>query len=96
MLIYRCAQAGSQFFIVTHSPILLGIPDADIYCFDCGSIHLCEYEETDNMKWRGGNKKSNSPQLFNRGFTIILWVEIKIHSIVGLPQTNKEGYLWIE
>lgn len=46
MLIYRCAQAGSQFFIVTHSPILLGIPDADIYCFDCGSIHLCEYEET--------------------------------------------------
>ena len=27
---------------------LLGIPDADIYCFDCGSIHLCEYEETDS------------------------------------------------
>lgn len=48
MLIYRCAQAGSQFFIVTHSSILLGIPDADIYCFDCGSIHLCEYEETDS------------------------------------------------
>lgn len=44
--IYRCAKAGAQFFIVTHSPILLGIPGADIYCFDDGRIHLCEYEET--------------------------------------------------
>ena len=32
MQIYRCAKEGAQFFIVTHSPILLGIPDADIYC----------------------------------------------------------------
>ena len=46
MEIYKCAKKGAQFFIVTHSPILLGIPDADIYCFDDGSIHLCEYEET--------------------------------------------------
>ena len=38
------------FFIVTHSPILLGIPDADIYCFDNGSIHLCEYEETESYQ----------------------------------------------
>ena len=34
--IYRCAKEGAQFIIVTHSPILLGIPDADIYCFDNG------------------------------------------------------------
>lgn len=44
--IYRCAKAGSQFFIVTHSPILLGIPNAEILCFDNGSIHTCSYEET--------------------------------------------------
>ncbi len=48
--IYRCAQEGSQFFIVTHSPILLGMPDADIYCFDKGRIHLCQYEETDSYQ----------------------------------------------
>lgn len=48
--IYRFAQAGAQFFIATHSPILLGIPDADIYCFDHGCIHLCEYEETDSYQ----------------------------------------------
>ena len=50
MQIYRFAKEGAQFFIVTHSPILLGIPDADIYCFDNGSIHLCEYEETESYQ----------------------------------------------
>ncbi len=44
--IYRCARNGGQFFIATHSPILLSIPNADIYCFDDGKIHLCEYEQT--------------------------------------------------
>ena len=39
MEIYSCAKRGAQFLIVTHSPILLGIPDAEIYCFDDGSIH---------------------------------------------------------
>ena len=50
MEIYRCAKEGAQFFIATHSPILLGIPDADIYCFDNGSIHLCAYEETESYQ----------------------------------------------
>lgn len=35
---------------MTHSPILLGIPGADIYCFDDGKIHLCEYEETESYQ----------------------------------------------
>ena len=46
--IYKCAKAGAQFIIVTHSPILLGMPDAEIYSFGEGKIHLCEYEETDS------------------------------------------------
>lgn len=50
MEIYRCAKEGAQFFIATHSPILLGIPDADIYCFDNGCIHLCAYEETESYQ----------------------------------------------
>ncbi len=48
MDIYRCAKAGAQFIIVTHSPILLGTPDAEIYQFDSGEIRRCEYEETDS------------------------------------------------
>lgn len=31
-------------------PILLGIPGADIYCFDQGQIHTCDYEETDSYQ----------------------------------------------
>ena len=50
MEIYRCAKEGAQFIIVTHSPILLGIPDADLYCFDDGQIHLCSYEDTDSYQ----------------------------------------------
>ena len=46
--IYQCAKQGAQFIIVTHSPILLGMPDAEIYSFDEGCIHRCDYEETES------------------------------------------------
>lgn len=44
----RCRKQGAQFFIVTHSPILLGLPEAEILTFDNGKIHPCSYEETDS------------------------------------------------
>ncbi len=50
MEIYECAKQGSQFIIVTHSPILLGMPDAEILCFDDGAIHACKYEETESYQ----------------------------------------------
>lgn len=50
MEIYACAKQGSQFIIVTHSPILLGIPGAQIVSFDDGKIHNCEYEDTESYK----------------------------------------------
>lgn len=50
MEIYECAKKGSQFIIATHSPILLGIPEAEILTFDNGLIHRCEYEETDSYQ----------------------------------------------
>lgn len=48
MEIDRCVREESQFIIVTHSPILLGLPGAEILTFDKGKIHPCEYEETDS------------------------------------------------
>ena len=48
--IVRCADDKAQFIIVTHSPILLGIPDAEILSFDDGEIHPCTYEETDSYQ----------------------------------------------
>lgn len=50
MEIYAGAKQGSQFVIVTHSPILLGVPDAQIISFDYGAVHNCEYEETESYK----------------------------------------------
>ena len=48
--IVECARDNAQFIIVTHSPILLGIPGAEILSFDEGRIHSCEYEETEGYQ----------------------------------------------
>ena len=50
MEIDRCVKEGSQFIIVTHSPILLGLPGAEILNFDDGPVHPCTYEETDSYQ----------------------------------------------
>ena len=50
MEIDRCVKEESQFIIATHSPILLGIPGAEILSFDNGSIHPCDYRETDSYQ----------------------------------------------
>jgi predicted ATPase len=50
MIIYNLAQKGSQFIIATHSPILLGTPEAAILSFDNGNIREIEYEETESYK----------------------------------------------
>ncbi|GAA0359599.1 AAA family ATPase [Bacillus horti] len=43
-------QKQAQFIIATHSPILLGYPNADIYSFDDQAIRLVQYEETDHYQ----------------------------------------------
>lgn len=48
--IYRCAKNGSQFIIATHSPILLGLPDASILSFDGEEITPCKYEDTSSYQ----------------------------------------------
>ena len=50
MEIVRCAREGAQFIIVTHSPILLAMPQAQILSFDDGQIHPCSYEETGSFE----------------------------------------------
>lgn len=46
----RCAKEESQFIIVTHSPILLGLPGAEILSFDNGQVHPVEYEDTESYQ----------------------------------------------
>ena len=45
----RCVKAGAQFIVATHSPIILGFPNASILSFDGGRIHRCEYEDTESV-----------------------------------------------
>lgn len=35
---------------MTHSPVLLGLPNADIFTFDDEMVHVCDYEETDSYR----------------------------------------------
>ena len=46
----KMAEHGSQFIVATHSPILLGIPGAQILTFDDGRIRSCCYEETESYQ----------------------------------------------
>lgn len=48
--IIRCARKNAQFIVVTHSPLLLGMPDSEILSFDSGTVHPIEYEETDSYR----------------------------------------------
>lgn len=48
--IHRLARQGAQFIIVSHSPLLLGIPGAEILSFDEGKLHPVTYEETDSYQ----------------------------------------------
>lgn len=35
---------------MTHYPVLLGLPNADIFTFDDEMVHVCDYEETDSYR----------------------------------------------
>ncbi len=48
--VYRLSGQGAQFLIASHSPILLGLPGAEILSFDKGRLHTVSYEETDSYQ----------------------------------------------
>ena len=48
--IAESAKDNSQFFIVTHSPVLLTLPGAEILSFDNGSLHKIKYEDTESYR----------------------------------------------
>jgi predicted ATPase len=61
-------EVGSQFIIISHSPILLGYPDADIISFDDGEVHRISYEETESYQVTEmfiNNRKQLLHQLFD-------------------------------
>jgi predicted ATPase len=52
--IARAAEAGAQFIIATHSPVLLACPGARIYELDETGFGECAYDDLDAVRlWRG-------------------------------------------
>lgn len=49
-LVIRAANAGAQFIIATHSPMLLAFPGARIYSFDAAQVTEERYEDLGNVK----------------------------------------------
>lgn len=49
-IMHRAAEAGSQFIVATHSPILLAVPGARIYELDPHGAHQVAWEETDVVR----------------------------------------------
>lgn len=48
--INRLSNMGAQFIIASHSPILLGLPNAAILSFDDGEVHKCDYFDTESYQ----------------------------------------------
>ena len=48
--IHELVQAGSQFLIATHSPLILAYPDATIYACSPGGIEPIEYEDAEPVR----------------------------------------------
>ncbi len=47
-VIDELVKKNSQFIIVTHSPILMAYPGADIFVFDDNGVNKTSYKNTDN------------------------------------------------
>ncbi len=63
----QLVQNGSQFIIATHSPILMGYPDADIYLIQDGRLVRTPYERTEHYiitKQFLGNRQRMLSELF--------------------------------
>ena len=49
-LIEECVKQNCQFIIATHSPILLGFPNAQILSFDDGKVEEVDYKSTSSYQ----------------------------------------------
>lgn len=50
LLRHLSKRGDVQFIIATHSPILLALPAAEIFCFDMAPIRKVAYEDTDYFR----------------------------------------------
>ena len=51
MLIREAASEGAQFIIATHSPIITGIPEADLIEIKDGKLIKTDYDSLENIQF---------------------------------------------
>lgn len=51
MLIREAASEGAQFIIATHSPIITGIPEADLFEIKDGKLIKTDYDSLENIQF---------------------------------------------
>lgn len=67
-IVTRAAQAGAQFVIATHSPILLAAPNAQIYELDESGINRVAYDDLEAVRQTRGFL--DAPERYLRQITI--------------------------
>lgn len=50
LIMDKIKETGSQFIIATHSPIMMAMPDSQLYHFEDGNIDLMDYKETPHYR----------------------------------------------
>ncbi|MCJ8006810.1 AAA family ATPase [Lederbergia wuyishanensis] len=63
-IILEAVKEDSQFIIITHSPILMALPEAEIYSFDVHPPQLIQYEDIEHVQIT--KNFLDSPQSFLR------------------------------
>ena len=53
-IVARGAEAGAQFVIATHSPVLLACPEARVYELDAGGVAPCDYDDLEAVRFTRG------------------------------------------
>lgn len=46
----KVEKTGSHFIIATHSPIIMSVPDSEVFYFDEGKISKIDYKETEHYQ----------------------------------------------
>lgn len=50
LIIEKVKSTGSQFIIATHSPIIMSMPDSEVFHFYEGAVNKVDYKETEHYK----------------------------------------------
>ena len=50
LIIEKVKKTGSHFIIATHSPIIMSIPDSEVFYFQEGKISKVDYKETEHYQ----------------------------------------------